>query len=143
MSFFNTIFIQKKNNLQNKNKNENETLEKAEIRVQMQTPINNIKVTKEYKLLKLFIKKTLKNKIKLCLVSFPVNNLYRNFSDKRVQFQKSKKLFNYIANYYNITYKDFGGALSDDLFVDPDHLNKDGSIIFTNLLIKECFGESL
>ena len=141
VSFFDNMFAKKINNLQNENKNK--ILKKTEIRVQMQTPLENIENTIEYKLLKSLIRKMKNKNIEVCLVSFPVNNLYRQFSNTRIQFLNSKKLFYNLASNYNVIYRDFGNILTDDLFSDSDHLNKEGSIFlltcyWKNVLEKFC-----
>ena len=134
-SFFNFNEIKEETNKDINLKNE--TL----IRVNTHTPIKNFEVSKHVKELKKLLINLKKNKISVCLISFPLSSSYRKYIKNNKNFIDAYKFYNELSKKYVIKYFDYKSLLADNYFSDPDHLNIKGSIEFTKVVLNDCFKE--
>lgn len=115
----------------------NETL----IRVNTHTPIKNFKVSKHVKELKKILLDLKKNKISVCLISFPLASSYRKLIKKNKNFIDVYKFYDELSKKNAIKYFDYKSLLTDNYFSDPDHLNIKGSMELTKVVLNDCFKE--
>ena len=85
---------------------------------------------------------------RICLVSMPISPIYRSAIENlpqadRAQWRKAEAFFEDLAADPRIYYIDHR-ALYDDLklFRDPDHLNKEGAVLYGPVLQDACFKEA-
>ena len=110
------------------------------IRVNTHTPINNFEVTKHVQELKIIIKSKKKN-IDICLISFPLQVPTENI----LKITKISLMhINFITNYqknFLLNILTINYYLQTIIF-QIDHLNINGSIEFTKVVLKDCFKEN-
>lgn len=107
-------------------------------RVHLHTPVSNFKNQKAVDEYLEIIKMLKKRSIGICMVTFPVTKLYREFSKQLKSFENVKTFFKRIAKKNNLEYVDMSDSLDDSKFSDPDHLKAEYSEYFTEIVKKKC-----
>lgn len=78
----------------------------------------------------------------VCLVSFPMAPEYRRYAAERPAFAAARAAFAAIAARQDVRYQDFSEAVDDPaLFVNADHLNRDGARLMAPRIVTACFGQ--
>lgn len=112
------------------------------IRVQLHVPVEGVAATSVAARLNKAIGRLKRDRIALCLVTYPVSETYRAVAEKFPQFAVVREYIAGLATSKDVRYVDFWDAYDDDLFGDPDHLNRDGAMRFTQDVLDACFPES-
>lgn len=88
------------------------------------------------------IKTIVQKNITLCMVKPPVVSLYHSESTKYKSYAVSDNYFNKIAKKYGVKYiksSDLEVTFSDRMFINQDHLNEDGSFLYSIHIYNACF----
>tara|TARA_R110002167_G_scaffold24188_2_gene85450 strand:+ start:328 stop:1248 length:921 start_codon:yes stop_codon:yes gene_type:complete len=77
---------------------------------------------------------------RVCLVGFPMAPDYRRHADARPAFAAARAAFAALAARHSVPYRDFSAAVDDlSLFVNADHLNRDGARQLAPRIVRACF----
>ena len=63
-----------------------------------------------------------------------------DFIHKINRFRLQNQFFELLAMKFGFSYLDMSDAITDqNLFADPQHLNKAGAEVFSDMLVRSCF----
>ncbi|MEG3618585.1 hypothetical protein V5T82_08980 [Magnetovibrio sp. PR-2] len=114
--------------------------QKTSIRAGQQIPIDSFERAKFAPQYKMAVDEFLRQGLKVCLVTFPVSETYRTYSNGEATYQKAKDFYAGLGRTTSAKYVDLSAIFSDALFSDPDHLNVEGAEKLTDIVYSSCFG---
>lgn len=120
----------------NQKKNDWDT--KAKIRVQLHNPVDNFLSTNTHKKYIEIIQFLKKEKINICLISFPVSPQYNKHAKRFKNYKKAKHFFKNLALKTNIDYFDLSEIFDKAKFTDPDHISTKFSLELTKIIEDKC-----
>ena len=78
---------------------------------------------------------------RICLVGFPMAPDYRRHAAARPAVQAARDAFAALAADHGVPYRDFAAAVDDpSLFLNADHLNRQGALQLAPEIVRACFG---
>jgi len=108
------------------------------VRVQLHTPVSNFIKHKDASTYRELVQMLISRNIKVCMVAYPVSQLYRQISAEPFTFQATRHYFQRLAEDTGAIFVDQNSALPDSAFGNPDHLLASEAPAFTNTLHHAC-----
>jgi len=117
-----------------------------EERVALHQPNNKLASSRQAVMYRTIVTNFIKSGAEVCLVVFPTTPAYRAHIASLSQTERKawRDTFDFLeelAQEEGAVFVDHRAAVSDlSLFRDPDHLNKEGAVRYSPILLKSCFG---
>lgn len=110
----------------------------AQIRVQLHIPVAGYAATKDMNRLRAALERAQAAGANLCLVGFPVGEIYREVAGKFPVFSEIRAFYKALAGRLGAPYLDLWGAYDDRYFSNVDHLNDAGARRLTREIKRRC-----
>jgi len=125
------------------NKSASEWRRNVALRVQLHTPIPNLSEHNAALRYRALVEYIMRKNIKVCLVAYPVSQLYREMTAEAAGFRAARNFFKVLAEETGARLVDQYAAFPDNAFNDPDHLLASVAPSLTNVLQQACGVESI
>ena len=108
------------------------------LRAQLHTPITNLLEHNAATRYRALVERIMRKNIKVCLVAYPVSELYREMTAEPAGFRAARRFFKALAADTGARLVDQSDAFPENAFNDPDHLLASEAPAFTNVLHQAC-----
>jgi hypothetical protein len=108
------------------------------LRVQLHTPIPNLSDHHAAVKYRALVERIQSKNIKVCLVAYPVSELYREMTNEAASFLTARRFFRVLAEETRVKLVDQSAAFPENSFNDPDHLLASEAPAFTKVLQHAC-----
>jgi len=119
-------------------KNSDQWRRNVALRAQLHTPIPNLSEHNAALRYRTLVEYIMSKNIKVCLVAYPVSQLYREMTAEPAGFRAARNFFKALAEETGARLVDQSAAFPEDAFNDPDHLLAAVAPAFTNVLHQAC-----
>ena len=119
-------------------KNSNSWRRVVALRVQLHAPVSSLQEHSSSYQYRRIIQRIIEKGVKVCLVTYPVSELYRKMANTVPSFISAHQFFQTLSLETGAKLIDGRAAFPETAFNDPDHLLPSEALAFTEFIYKAC-----